>query len=250
MARRLGMHSKAIVERTFFPFGFTAEYSAALDITSPKLNRFTELVIKELLPPGALAGESLLDTKGRDPQELINDSIPLNLKPHTEELLFANGRIIVPSEAESSDQTEAEAREPQAFTVSVNTAFEEFEGASHIRHRVSISRGGALPEVFPLPELVALLQAEISHLRCGIELFRGHFISSMLGWAPSVAETLLIEGGPERIQIKIVAERLERRDSPPLQRDNLLGKLDKITRETLDFKLVDDYLNKVRGRAV
>lgn len=222
--------------------GFSAEYSVTLGLEtdSTKLLRFAEGFLK-VLPQEIIKQREVQDIKGRDAGNLINRSVPPGFLPVGDEYFYLGGILKGPEPDEDED---VPAEEGETFFISLNSKFADFSGSMHIVHNSIISSGGGIPENFSLRDISEDLEADIEVMRAGIDLFESHRLS-FVGFAPQVTQTFLFEAGPEMIQIKITGERLKTRNSLPLERDDLIVKINNLLVSVFDFNLITDYKSRL-----
>lgn len=204
---------------------------------------------------GYTEGQAIADIKGRDAANTIQDFGGIELvRPN--ELLFARGVVRVEDDEVSigSTASKREAHAPelivdekierQPFTFAALTDFHEFEGVHHIIHRVNFERSETLLHLGSLPAtpetLTSLPGCTIDLVRFGFDFFDTNFLT-LVGFAPVVTQTVLIEAHPDSFCLRIDAERQRPARAAPLQRNDFMQRLSDLIKEILNFDLAADY---------
>lgn len=201
--------------------------------------------LNELLPSAALQGGEISDLKGRDFQSVIDPGIPPEYMPVGEELAFAAGRVYLDPDDLVKGAPKSGGGEP--WELRLSSTFKEFSGTHHITHRSSLARRGELPQFVALADIATAVPVRLERFRLGLELFQSRFLYGMLGYTPTVSQSLLIEADEKRIFLKIFAEALKAPDVRPLQADGLFEKLSAILRDELGFDLEKEYGEQTTG---
>ncbi len=234
----MNLSSTLSVTRSFLTLSWNHEYNLSIPVPRYSLPCFLDALLQNLLAPILREnGDILRDLKGID--LTLSRLLPEHPPAVVDELLFVQGAVI------ETDSTKRKIMSP--FTASIATSFDSFEGQRHIIHRIKRTVSGSLPESFPILHLGRAVPAEVEYFRIGIDLFRSFSISSSLGFAPSVTETLQIEGRGSELLVRISAERLRKRDQLPLGDHGILPHLDRALRAAVDFSIVDDLHAKMAG---
>ena len=237
------MKSSLSIRRTYIPFGYSTEYEATCELQSWQLPKFAQAILGDFMEPSLLSRSTIEDSKGRDPELLIDSTIPANLKPRGFELVFISGKRFTMM---GEDPQTAVVQPDENFTLSVLTPFASFEGSRHIKHSIDVARIG-LPDWISPYEIARAFPLEIDLFRIGLDLFEPKF-GSILGITPTVTQTLLIEASTQNCKLKITADTKDRKQLP-LGRDGLFEKLDHVLKEIFSVGLIDDYRAKLQPRA-
>jgi len=220
------MHGSLTFTRTLIPWGFTGRLELAIETPPEGLGSFVDGIVCELLPPEALRGESLTDRKGRDPNQLLNPTVPAAHLPRSEEIVFVAGRTPAPEEI-LTGITPAALTEP--FTLSIASSFERFIGDHHIAHRTELSRSGAVADLIEPGNVGRMWPLVIDRFRFGLQYFRSHHALAF-GYTPTVERTLLIDADRERIHLQLEIERLSSRSNETILNDDVFRNLSEIVR--------------------
>lgn len=215
------MHGSITFKRSLIPWGFIARLELLLVVPTHRLGDFYTEIVREIIPTGALRGETITDLKGRDPHALLDMETPSNLLPRGEELFFVAGRTTAPEE--SLEEIIAETL-TEPFDISIRTEFERFVGDHHIAHRTILERRGAAAEFLDIETIGCAWPLIIDRLRIGLEYFRSHR-SGILGYTPTVERTLLIDATAQQIRIVYEHERLTTRAPEQLLADETVQAL-------------------------
>ena len=178
--------------------------------------------------------------KGRDAQNLIIRDIPANEMPTGDEIFFLSGSYPVTLHSEEISNSASHMHREEDFSVGIYSGFSEFEGAWHILHNTNINFHGPAPDDLALPYLSGSPEVIVNRARLGIDLFQSHSFA-FFGFAPFVAQTLLIEIDREFLYLRIEAERLKAKNILPLQREEIIKKLSNIFERFAEFNLLEDY---------
>ncbi len=214
--------------RTLIPWGWEGEYNLSGAVSGENLTAFTRLLVQKMVPLEILAGQQVIDLKGRDPNLLLVDTIPVEWKPRGYELIYIRGHL----SPEDQDAIE--------FCLTVESEFAEFVGNHHIKHSCKETRYGDLPPDFKLYTFSSYPDLSVDLLRLGFEFFKSNIFTSMLGFAPEVTERLLIDAKPGELRLRIVQERMKLRNERPLLKDQFLEKLADTLECSLAFNLLRD----------
>ncbi|MFM1847425.1 MAG: hypothetical protein RL417_899 [Pseudomonadota bacterium] len=215
------MHGSITFSRTLIPWGFTARIELLIPTPRGGLGDLYTEIVRELLPPGALIGETITDRKGRAASVVLDQATPASALPRGEEILFVAGRTPTPDE-ELPEITPENLSEP--FDLSIVSSFEQFVGDHHIAHRTTVERRGAFAEILDIPAIGRLWPLVIDRLRFGIEYFRSHR-SGIFGYTPTVERTLLIDADGADIRVVFEHERLTARSPEQLLADDAVQAL-------------------------
>lgn len=223
------------------------------------LSRLYSAGLEQLVP--YRDGELIEDLKGRDPVNLVFSYSAADL-PRGNELLFVKGTFEIPqggeAESDRSSKGESAARhqskteaapkgeltETVSFNLALHSDFVEFKGDHHIVHVARLVRSASLPAettpggIFELPAL------KVSAVRFGIDLYDSNFFT-MLGFAPVVLSTALLEATTESLALRIEAERVRSPDQLPFQRNGLLHRLSQTVATITNFDIESDYRRRV-----
>ena len=241
-APSIAMRSKLEITRTLIPWGYACRYEVDLEVNTQQLSCLAQMVIRDLIPSAVFHGEELIDIRGHEIPSLLFEDTPERLQPHREELFFLAGEAVVPPE-EGSRSSEQDLK-PRPFELRINTTFSAFKGSKHIVHEATVTYDWPLPPAFPLTELIPILSPQIECLRFGVDLFKGRFLSGLLGYSPVVTDTLQIEARPGQAALLILSESIKRRADLPLQQKGWFERTEAILRESCAFEMGPDYLQK------
>ena len=231
------------LRRKLIPFGYACDYQLETALKAFDLPLLVDRCLSDLLPIFVRADGNMLDVKGRDPQLVLSTHTPPELLPLGEELVFVSGVAFL-NEDELKSGSYVVGSTGRSFELRLSSAFKEFSGSHHITHSSALRREGALPGFVELGEIARVFPLELEHFRLGFDLFQSRFVSNMLGFAPAVSQTVLIDADRQNLRIRILAEALVKRSSLPLERDNLLGRLSAVTSAVIGFDLACDYALK------
>ena len=236
-------NSSLSINRNFWFRSYDIEYLLRSNLSQDNFTSLLKNTVAKLMPVEVTNLSPLLDLKGREPNSLIDPAIAASLKPDGFELFFVHGfkhALKDPdNEPEWDDQVE-----PVPFTFRINTPFLEFKGAHHIVHAISIERSECLARATSL-DLISDLALEVRSFRLGLDLFKSNF-TAMLGFTPTVKESLLLECDHKQLLLQINSEGLKERGSLPLSTDSRFDKLGQMLEAVLGFSIDDDYRVKSR----
>ena len=230
------------LRRDFFQGGFTSEYNVrfSLDLSQEERSKFAADLIAALIPTNSFDGGELLDLKGRDAVNIIDNSIAAADRPRGEELLYVSGENL----DEEFSEEDGGAPPKQQFQAAIHTRFSEFSGVKHIKHKCSLNQDGALPESFSLRRINEFPELRIDKFRFGIELFQNRTFV-FFNFAPYVGQTLLIEFNAPQFFLRLSAERLKNKNSLPFERENLFNRLSSAIRTYSGINLLEDYRKRL-----
>lgn len=234
----MNLSSTLSITRSFLTLSWNHEYNLSIPVPKYSLPCFLDALLQNLLAPILKEnGDLLRDLKGIDPT--LSRLLPEHPSAVGDELLFVQGSIV------EMDSTKRKITSP--FVATIATSFDSFEGQRHIIHRVKRTVSGSLPESYPILHLGRAVPVAVEYFRIGIDLFRTFSISSSLGFAPSVTETLQVEGREGELLVRISAERLRKKDQLPLGEHEILLHLDTALRAAGEFSIINDLTSRVRN---
>ncbi len=238
------MNSDLTIKRQFLLGGFNSEYTLECEISDEELQMLYTSIILDLIPKEAFEDDCLTDLKGRDQQKL---ECKKEWQMTGEELLFIAGTITeeenVTDEDEENDKKEEKViLKDKDFTLRFHTKFGEFYD-THVRHDLKIVQPLTINQtLYPkrLPE-----STKIQALRLGIDVFHCRRVIAAFGFTPIVTENLIIECYNNQLNLTIKAEDLKKKNSLPLQKNELLNRLSVIIKKLCSIDIILDYTNKI-----
>lgn len=233
-------NSNAKFNRNILFGGYNAEYNLSVNLKQENklILALSGRLINELLPADILKSRELVDIKGRDVQNSLSNPSIASYRPLGDEILFIAGSLNKSHEESSDENSQSE---PAEFFVSINSEFDKFIGSKQISHTFRTT--GSEDQITDIKH-IADYNVSINLLRIGIDLFSSHYFS-FIGFAPEVTQSLLLELTPEKLELRISAEKLKTKQELPLQAFQLFSKLDKILSDTFQIDLLDDYKDKL-----
>lgn len=223
----------------FLPLGYNSAYSLSLPLSTCEISAVLNCSI-DLLPPHAFDRGSVLNIKGRDGLAESSSELPHSLRPRGEELLLIQGKVFL---AEDS----AGKLIPETFSVRLSTKFQSFEG-KHIRHLVHEERTGSLPDWLRCKDLPNAFPLEIEYFRLGIEYFTPKLITGLIGFTPTVTDSLSIELYRQELKLSIQFDSKRRRQFIPFDDKPTLGSLADGLKHILDLDLRADYIAQLTNK--
>ncbi len=185
------------LKRNWLLGGFFAEYGLSLPLEDGALSDITSAFLEQVVPlattPEKLS--TMLDLKGRNPQDLLLTDLPV---PIEDELFLFGGEIA--TDFDGSDFVWS------PFTASGGSRFASFEGAHHITHSLQVLRSREIPDWLPTALLGRSIPIVPRFFRFGVEHFRSNFISAALGYTPSVTESFLMDASTHRVIVRLVID--------------------------------------------
>lgn len=228
-----------------WPLGYGFEYTFRSGIHSASLLPLCRQIVAEVLPLEAITGSTLTDIKGSNqPLELeLLDGIAS--PPEADELFYLKGSVTIEEKNEEGEKESVR----KAFDFSILTPFLEFSGSHSIRHNSAVRAGGAWPKDLSIAQVSENSPLELQYLRLGIDYFKSYFGTSLLGFAPSVWQTLLFEATDREICVKLLADGVRDRSFNPFSGDSAAGKLDKILQRLFSLSPGVELLARNRRQA-
>lgn len=226
------------IKRSFLPFGFSANYR--YEITPPAyfISALTDKLLSRLVLPLKDNKGTLTDLKGRESSSALTYELLPAIEPLADELLLIQGKVFLPL---SEKAREYEGLEENLFSLALTTSFLEFSGAHHIINSLRERREGSLPDFVNLQSVARIFPVQIDYVRVGLETFQSRLISAMLGFAPSVEQSITLEYNEKRMIIKILAEGLRKRDELPFSHNALLETISAALKDYANFDLKEHY---------
>lgn len=226
--------SSGTLQRTLFPFGYKAIYSAELTLAPT----FTSVLYDRLLHSPdikkILTAAPLENLKGRDTlQQLILEASPVQQN----ELLFAEGTIFF-------IDTDNQEPESQPFRFSLETPYSGSRGGT-ILHTIEPHRSALLPEDITVFQLARIIPAELTFFRFGIQRFTNRVFSSLAGFAPTVSASLLIDCSSDLFRFQCSEEGLKSK-MLPWANSATLRTVHSMLSEVCDFDLLKDIAEKLQ----
>jgi len=225
------------VRRNFLFGGYKLDYTNQFEFTPCGLSTLIDGYFSALFPylvPSETSGE-LLDFKGRNRQDLLNQDLP---RLEKDELFLLEGAIAV---GERKDDFEWD-----NFLVSCSSIFRRFEGTHHIVHGTELCRTGAFPAWIPLRLLGRVAPVIPNLFRFGIEHFQSSLFSGSLGYAPSVTETILVDATDSSVMMKVSVESKKREPAQILDRLPFLARTLDIIGKATGQDVCGSYLTALR----
>lgn len=206
------------IKRRFLLGRYDATYELASDLSALNLPPLADALINSVLPAQARSQEKVTDIKGAD--------LPI------EEMLRIEGKVW-----RGDNETPAE---PCDFTIAVFTKFSEFVGNHHIAHTVHSSWHGLSSDEVPLDAIARAFPLRIERLRLEMQLFESQR-TIMLGFMPTVTNTLVLSWDNEKLTLRIEAEGLATRATLPFGRNSPLDSLTAVLKRQLGFDVLADW---------
>lgn len=228
-----GVRSMLKVRKRLLPYGYEASYELEASLNPAQLSLFADGCITDLLPAEALRKGKIVDFKGRDRLQSAGPEAPQAFQ-NGDELFYLEGKVLALEE-----ETSPPADSP--FIFALTTHFSGFLGAQHIEHGVELQRQGELPAFVQFANAARAVPIELRCMRLGVNLFRGKYLSSFLGFSPVVTESLLIHAIGSRLHLRIEADSLPTRSTLPLAKGDLLQRLNALLLSIFEFSVIDDY---------
>ncbi|MCB9029478.1 MAG: hypothetical protein H6619_00365 [Deltaproteobacteria bacterium] len=185
------------------------------EITAAQQSILLDRCLRELLNQELLLSSSAIDIKGIDSKS-------------KEKLLSIRGEVFL-SETE---------RDP--FELDILTHFQEFDGVHHIKHSLEEIRAGSLPNFVQTQNLGRVFPLNLTEWSIGLEIFESRR-TLVLGYAPQATQSLEIKCSVDKLEIEISTESQEKKETLPLQKLNLLEKLDKILSDVINLRISDSW---------
>jgi hypothetical protein len=204
-------HSEGSFHRTFFPYRYRAEYEIELPLAPTFVCRMFDALGRHL-SEDVFERESFKNIKGRDSsQKLLDDSST----PEANEIVFAKGVIY-----ELSEDSEKVERGP--FRCSITSPYKSSK-AGDIFHAKDVTRSGELPDYVAVQEAGRIFPAELSYFRLGIQKYSSRMLSSLVGLAPVITGSLLIDCNKDSLKLRLVDEALNSKKAPWFDEPYLWG---------------------------
>jgi hypothetical protein len=229
------MNSSSLdAKKKLFPPGVRVEYRAMIESKAMYLPNLVDLAVKELISPSVLTGNPIIDLKGRDQRNLIDDSGFSAMAPTGDEFCFIGGKIGLRSPRDLQE----------SFSLSLLSRYVESPDNAHIAHVCEIDRRN-LPEFVPIEKIGRAVPLHIQVFRLGFDVFQRRFMSSFLGTVPTATQTLLLEADEKKCLISIIADGLKSKADPVLQKAELGARLQRVVKKALGFDFESDYRSKL-----
>lgn len=225
------------IKRSWIGKSYEIEYQASIKLPSMSLPILSDHLINQVLPSELLTAASTLDLKGAN--NTIKQSVEISSSKDLaqqrpvydrEELLYLKGDVLV----------DLDTQQYEPFQIIRASNFDSFKGQHHIIHSLETKHFGALDTTFTLSEVPLLFPIVLNKLKIGLELFSSQR-TFIIGFAPEVTQSLLLEADQTSCLINIRAERLYAKTSLPLERYSLFNKLDLALKQLTGWSLIEDY---------
>ena len=231
------MQSSLKVKKPFYLKTYASQYKFSAALAEYTLPALVDSCLSTLLPEKVFGSDKIIDIKGRDKSAFINSKQAESYPARGDEFFYAAGKLISGKSHQGKDLEES-------FWCSLNSRFDSFDEPHHIIHSASRASSDSLPEYVDSRLVGKLFPVRLEYFRLGLSLFESRY-TVMLGYAPVATQNLLIEADNENIHLEISAEALPKKDSLPLEKEDLLMKLDNVLKEILEFDLMSDYQQKL-----
>ncbi len=231
--QKANIFSKLDVRRQWLGGGYSLAYEISAPLTPPLLSDLIDRCIRSLIPQDFFQRKTAINVKGRDALNMIDPAIPEQEKPTADEILFLSGDVPLASASGES--------ESHFLKFRINSRFHSFEGNHEILHSAVAERHGDYAHDIPFQYLGRIFPFRPNRFRLGLDFFKGRFLSGLVGIAPTVTETLLLEADSTNFLFRLSAEHARHRDTPPAQTMNTFQSLDGILQTVLGFSCLQDF---------
>jgi hypothetical protein len=223
-------------KRNWLLGGYSAEYTLSLSIEIGWLSDLVAEFLEKVVPLATTAEKplSMLDLKGRNPQDLL---LPGLVLPGEDELFLFTGDIA--TDWEGGDFIWS------PFTVSGGSTFASFEGAHHITSSLAVHRSPSIPEWLPTLLLGRSIPLLPRFFRFGVEHFRSNFISAALGYAPSVTESFLLDATSDQVMVRVIVDSRSNRDEDCFASVPILGAASNALKRSLGADIGFDFATRL-----
>lgn len=226
--------SSGSIQRSIFPFGYKAVYSAELTLAPTFISVLYDRLLHSPEIKSVLTANPLENLKGRDPlQQLILESSPIQKN----ELLLAEGTIFF---IDGHDQEP----ESQPFRYSLQTPYSGSRSGT-VLHTIESHPSAVLPEDITVYQLGRIIPAELTFFRFGIQRFTNRVFSSLVGFVPAVSASLLIDCSSDLFLFQCSEEGL-RSKTLPWANSPILGTIHSMLSVVCDFDLLKDIAEKLQ----
>jgi len=221
-----------IIKRSLLSATWHGSYRVSWPISRFKLPEVVDGFLQHVLPVEAWSKLLLKDLKGRDKEQYIIPPAILAHRARGDEIFFVAGKVFI-SEGDSAP-----------FTLSLLTRFTKFDGSAHIIHKLHPEYEGEIASAIPFHLVGIAVPVEIYNFRFALQLFSARFFS-MLGLAPVVTQTLLLESDQNECKLVMEFESLKRRNEIPFQRDAFFEKMGVVTDKVFGLNIYRDYMESL-----
>lgn len=224
--------SSGSLSKTFFSSRYRAEYSVEIPLAPTFVSRAYDLLGRHLaeliLDPG-----SLKNMKGRDSTQQL---LQLNPTPEANEILMVKGKIFEADESE-------ERVERSPFRCSITSQYERSR-AGDIFHSNERKRDGNLPDYVKIAEAGRIFPAEVNCFRLGLQKYNSRIFSSLIGLAPVITGSLLIDCSKDILKLRVIDEALKAKTAP-WNKNSIIYSVNTALRIVCDFELIKDIEDKL-----
>jgi hypothetical protein len=217
--------------------GYTSVLESTTTLSDLGLSSLTDGLLRTLLPALDVEGErsEILDFKGRNP---LDQLVPGPPPAQKDELFRVGGQCAV---EEVKDGFEWE-----DFDICCYSPFARFEGTHHIVHSLEIQRSGALPAWLPPRLLGCAAPVKVHYLRFALEHFRSRRTFASLGYAPQIAESLLIDCHGTTLTMRLTIESGKRQIEDPFEITPALRIAAEVIHQSCGVDIKEEYMHLLR----
>lgn len=227
------MQTKLDCKFRLFPIGYALDYQAQFQLSPGKSSEILDFCLRKLLYFGTEAAE-LRNLKGRDAVS-INQSVKADVpRALGEEILCAYGEVL------SGDQN-------YPFRIDLLSIFTRFE-SQHIIHSLKFLKSGEFLDCFDFKNLARTIPIRLFGFRLGLEFFKSHYLTSLLGFIPVVSQYLYLECDGLQFSLNIKAEGVTNKHEIPIRDKQVWQILQAGLFKTLGFDLEGDFFEHLAKR--
>ena len=193
-----------------WPYGWVASTNEAHPLlTKGALSLFADSLLSHTAIYDLFSSKVLTNCKGARVSETLGSLRPRDLPSREGELVIISGRLYPGSSEEVS------------FWYQRRAEFMGFIQSHSVQFSVATYHSESLPEWIPVSALSTVFPASIDYIGVGLEFFKTNFISTMIGFAPSVCGSLIVDADASTISLWREEEGLKSQSDAPLEQFSL-----------------------------
>jgi hypothetical protein len=233
------LSSHKTVHRTYFLSKYSVSYTSRFSVPQTVKTAFVCSSLRTVIPVAVVAGGELRNLKGKEgdgsPTEGETGDLVLRLSGV---LPLSQNREGIEGDSSSNEDEDEPVLEP--WSIGSFSVFKEFRGAHDIVYECHPHATLHEKALRDLGTFLTLSEAEVYHFELYIEIFSSRFLSSLLGFAPSVLQTISIVSTNDELTLTLRHEQLSSPGSFPLSQKQFKQALQELFIQYFQIDIVED----------